>query len=207
MNRKGRMTMRERERVFVDSAANVFSPTSITAARVLLIELGGAAYDVLLPLAGLDIMPNVGRLIESAALVRLRCAGPLSASAVWATLQSGGGPDVHGLLDDHYLDHHRQRIVPAHTDPLRCPTLAEVVTAADREAPAVRLADVPSAAAIWKHKPSDFAELSRGIARTETALRGAVADARRVDRSTDWRLLQVRFAVLDPLLHRLLPKH
>ena len=203
MNRKDHMAMGNRVRALADGADGVFGPDSTIVSRVLLIELGGAADDVLVPLAGSGTMPNVGRLIESAALVRLRHAGPLSASAAWATLQSGCGPDVHGLLDDQYVDHHRQRIVSAHSSPRRCPTLGEVVTAADREAPAVRVVDVASAEAIWTRKPSDFAELSHGIALTEAALRGAVADARRVDQSTDWRLLQVRFAVLDSLLQRL----
>lgn len=174
-----------------------------TVARVVLIELGGATYDVLVPLSESGTMPNLAGLFQSAALARLRVGHPCSQSVAWATLESGGGPEVHGVLDDCYLDHRRRRLLPARTRPPACPTLGQWVTAGDRQPPAVQLADQPGGARIWQRKPSTFAELSSGIARTEAAIRGAAAAAGRIDRSTSWRLLRVRFALFDSLLHRL----
>lgn len=179
------------------------NPHCPIVSRVVLVALGGATYDVLVPLAEGGTMPNLARLLGSAALARLRFQGPCSRSAAWGTLEAGSGPGVHGVFDDCYLDHRRRRLRPGHTRLLPCPTLAELVTAADRQSPAVQLADEPQTRRIWQHKPSTFAELSRGIAQTEAATRRAVAAAGRIDRSAPWRLLQIRFNVLDSLLHRL----
>lgn len=173
------------------------------ACRVMLVELGGAGCDVLVPLAESGVMPNVARLMRSAATARLHSDGPYSPWVTWATLQAGGGLDVHGMLDDRYLDHRRGRILSHHGRTLPCPTLGRLVTLADPQAPAVQLADVSSSAAIGQRKPSDFQQLSHGITRAEVALRGVVAAAEKVDRSIPWRLLQVRFAAPDWLLHHL----
>ena len=183
--------------------------------RVLLVALGGATYDVLVPLATSGTMPNLARLLRSTALARLRSPGPCSESVVWATMLSGGGPRVHGLLDDCYLDHRQRQLLPGHGRTLSCRTLADAVTEAfptarqgdalpgEREAAAVELSDVSAGAPIWQQRPSSLAELSRGIAQTEAAIRSATAEAQKIDQAGRWRLLQIRFASLDPLLHRL----
>lgn len=178
-------------------------PSIAATDRVLLVELGGTSYDVLVPMAASLPMRNLGRLIDSSALVRLRCDAPYNASALWATLETGVGPGVHGILDDYYFDHHRRRIVPSHGRRLPCPTLAESVTAADTQSPARRVIDTPPAAPIWREKPADFEQLADGIARTKAALRHAAGTAEEIDRTSDWRLLEVRFAVFDSLLRRL----
>jgi predicted AlkP superfamily phosphohydrolase/phosphomutase len=173
------------------------------APRVLMIELGGATYEVLVPLAESGTMPNLAGLLRSAALARLSCPGPHGDSVAWATLESGGGPAVHGMLDECYLDHRRLRLLPGQARPLPCQTLGELVTAADPEGPAVQLGDAPRGARIWPRRPSTYAELSRGIALTGAAIRDVAAATGRIDRSGPWRLLQVRLTVLDSLLHRL----
>jgi len=174
-----------------------------TVPRVLMVTLGGATYEVLVPLAESGTMPNLAGLLRSAALARLRLPGPCNESVAWGTLESGGGPGVHGLLDDCYLDHRRRGLLPGHVRPLPCPTLANLVGGAEGEAAAVQLADVPRRVRIWQGRPTTFAELCRGIARTEAAIRGAVAAAVEIDRSRPWRLLDVRLTALDSLLHRL----
>ncbi|MHC4180622.1 MAG: alkaline phosphatase family protein, partial [Planctomycetota bacterium] len=171
--------------------------------RVLLVALGGATYEVLAPLAESGTMPNLARLLQSAALARLRFRAPWCESVAWATMESGGGPGVHGMLDDCYLDHRQRRLLPGHVRPLPCRTLGDLVAAADPEAAAAELCDLPSSARIWNQRPSSYTELSRGIARTEAAIRGAAAEAERIDQSSQWRLLQIRFTAIDSLLHRL----
>ena len=174
---------------------------------VLLVELGGAAANVLVPLAESSVMPNLAGLLQTSALAQLRLDGPCSAPVAWTTLAAGAGPGVHGMLDDLYLDHRTGRILPGRPQATRCDTLAALVAAPDGEPTAVQLADVPCsdgiARPIWRNKPADFERLSQGIARTKAAMRGTVAAARRIDRSTLWRLLEVRFTALDSLLHRL----
>jgi predicted AlkP superfamily phosphohydrolase/phosphomutase len=174
-----------------------------TVSRVLLVALGGATYEVLVPLAESGTMPNLARLLRSAALARLHFQGPLNESVAWATLGSGGGPGVHAMLDDCYLDHRQRRLLPGHTRPLPCRTLGDLVTAADPEAAAVQLADAPGSRRIWQQRPSTLAELSRGIARTKAAIHRAAAAAVQIDQTRRWRLLEVRLTVLDCLLHRL----
>lgn len=170
--------------------------------RVLLVALEGGSYDVLVPLAEAGTMPNFARLLQSSALARLRSPGPQAASAAWATLETGSIPPVHGRLDDCYLDHRRRRILPARCRPVGRPTLVEQVNGADRHAPAIELT-ASVAASVFRDRPSDFAELARGIAQTQCMLRGATAAAARLDRSREWRLLQVRFTPLARLLCRL----
>lgn len=147
-------------------------------ASVLLIELGGASWNVLGPLAEAGVMPHVARLLQTAAFARLNNAPLMSRSSVWATVGEGTGPAGHGILDDDYLDHRRGWIVP-NCEPC------------------------PWDDAIWSRRPADFTELSRRIARTEQAFRQVVQKARDADRSSDWRLLRVRFSAVDGLLHRL----
>ncbi len=147
-------------------------------ASVLLIELGGAGWTVLGPLAEAGVMPHTARLLQTAALARLSDGPPLSRASVWATVGEGVGPAGHGILDDDYLDHRRGRIV-ANCEPR------------------------PQDDAIWSRRPADLAELTRRIARTEQAFRQVVQRARDADRSGDWRVLRVRFSAVDGLLHRL----
>ncbi len=182
---------------------NTLDSNPPTVSRVLLVALGGATYEVLVPLAESGTMPNFSRMLRSAALARLGFGGPCNESVAWGTLESGGGPGVHGKLDDCYLDHHRRRLLPDHSRPFPCRTLADLVTSADPEAGTVRLADLPRRTRIWSRRPSTFAELSRGIARTEAAVRAAAAAAVRIDQSSQWRLMDVRFTAVDSLLHRL----
>jgi predicted AlkP superfamily phosphohydrolase/phosphomutase len=174
-----------------------------TVSRVLMVALGGATYEVLVPLADSGTMPNLAGLLRSAALARLQLRAPCNEAVAWATLESGGGPAVHGLLDDCYLDHRRRGLRPGHVRPLPCRTLREAVCGVEGEAAAVQVTDLPRSVRIWQARPATFAELCRGIARTETAIRGATAAAAQIDRSRQWRLLEVRLTALDSLLHRL----
>jgi len=178
-------------------------PVLPTAARLLLIELSGASYDVLVPLADSGAMPNLARLIHSAALARLHCPGPCNASVARATVATGGGPGVHGLLDDRYVDHQQGRIVPSANRPLDCLSLGDLVAAQSGRSAVLKVADLPAGEVLWKRRPAGFDELGRGIARTETVVRRAVEHALELGRNGNWRLLQLRLDAFDSMLHRL----
>jgi len=171
--------------------------------RVLLIELAGGTGDVLRPLCEAGVMPNLAALLKTSAVGRLHHDAPPGAAAAWATLRWGVGPGRHGVLDEAYLDPRRGVIRPVCRRPLPCRALDEVLTRADSGLPGVRVADVPGDARLWRTRPSSFDELAAGIARTVEAIDRAVAAAKQADRAGPWRLLSVRFGVLDALLHRL----
>jgi len=171
--------------------------------RVLLIELAGGTGDVLRPLCEAGVMPNLGALMCTSAVGRLCHDAPPGAAAAWATLCCGVGPGRHAVLDEAYLDPRRAAIRPACRRPLPCPTLDELLARDDSGPPAVRVADLPGDPRLWQTRPKSFDELAAGIARTVEAIDRAVAAAKRADRAGPWRLLSVRFDLLDPLLHRL----
>jgi len=171
-----------------------------SARRVLLIELAGASSDVLVPMADSAPMPNLARLLESSALVRLENDGPLASATAWATLATGAAATRHGRFDEQFLDHRRGRIVPWGDHPLLLPTPADRIAAADPDAVVAPVDDSAAGPSIWRRRPTGLDELAAGIARTSAAMRGAVARALAVDRAGAWRLLRVRFTVLDGLL-------
>jgi len=171
--------------------------------RVLLIELAGGSADVLRPLCEAGVMPNLAALLRTSAVGRLDHDAPPGAAAAWATLRCGVGPGRHGVLDEAYLDPRRRAIRPVCRRPLPCPALDELVARVDSGPPAVRVADVAGVPRLGQARPEIFDELAAGTARTVEAIDRAVAGAKRADRAGPWRLLSVRFSVLDPLLHRL----
>jgi predicted AlkP superfamily phosphohydrolase/phosphomutase len=171
--------------------------------RVVLIELAGGAVDVLRPLFEAAVMPNLAALLRTSAVGRLCHDAPPGAAAAWATFRCGVGPGRHGVLDEAYLDPRRGVIRPVSRRPLPCPTLDELLARADSGLPAVRVADVPGDPRLWQTRPGSFDELAAGTARTVEAIDRAVAAAKQADRAGPWRLLSVRFGLLDPLLHRL----
>ena len=83
-----------------------------TVSRVLLVALDGASSDLVARLAELPAMPNLAWLVRSASVVRLGAAWPASMAAAWTTLNTGCDPSRHGVIDDHYLDHRRGKILP-----------------------------------------------------------------------------------------------
>lgn len=185
--------------------ATVCRPTALwpTVPRVVLLELDGASYELLVPLAEAGVMPHLAEWMQSAALVRLAPTTPCAEAVLWTTLETGAGPEVHGVLDNCFLDHRRRRVVSSTLREPCSATLADVVTAADPGAGAIRLVDAQPAGAVWRRRPWSLDELSQGIAWIEGHLRRMVEQATRVDALRDWRLLAMRIDLLDPLQHRL----
>lgn len=173
-----------------------------TVPRVLLVELDGASYDLLVPLAEAGVMPRLRDWIRNASLVSLRPVTPCAEAVLWTTLETGAGPEVHGVLDNSYLDHHSRRLFAWSRRPDSCVGLSDAVTAADPRAPAICLADAVCARTIWRRKPSSFKELAQGIAWLQTQLANLVERVARADATGDWRLLSLRFDLLDALGHR-----
>lgn len=101
--------------------------------RVLVVGLDGATYDVLAPLAADGVMPNVAKLLESAALAELRSTQPAITPAAWTTFQTGCDPHEHGIWDFRYLDHDQGQVLLNHSGRIACPTLFHEIAAAGGE--------------------------------------------------------------------------
>lgn len=173
-----------------------------TVPRVLLIELDAASYELLVPLAESGVMPRLRAWMTGASLVCLRPVTPCAEAVMWTTLETGAGPEVHGVLDNSYLDHRRRRLFASSMRPVSCAGMSDAVTAADAQAPAIRLANAESARTIWRRRPGSFDELAEGIAWLEAQLARLVEQAARADATQNWRLLTLRFDLLDALGHR-----
>jgi predicted AlkP superfamily phosphohydrolase/phosphomutase len=173
-----------------------------TVSRVLLVELDGASYDLLVPLAEAGLMPHLAEWMRRASLVDLRPVTPCAEAVLWTTLETGAGPEVHGVLDNSYLDHRCGRLFARLVRPASCAGLSDVVSAADPKAPAICLADAASAGAIWRRRPNSLAELTQGVAWIESQFEQVVERAARADATGDWRLLTLRIDLLDGLANR-----
>lgn len=178
-------------------------PPRSRAERVLLVELDGADYQVLVPMAASGVMPNLASLLQSAALVRLEQHAPWCDSAAWSTLRTGNSPAAHGRLDDYFYDHQRRRLVPAVFQPMGCPTLDEHLTHVDPQIPALRVGDEGPCVSIWARQPETLGELDAGLRRLEAQLQRRLIEAQQADAGSDWRLLTVRIEMLDSITHRL----
>jgi len=178
---------------------------SSVPSRVVLIELAGASYDLLVPLAESKKMPNVARLLQTAELSELRPLRGASAWSAWTTIDTGVETAAHGVLDDYYLDHRRARIVAhrAECNPGGQPTLSERVRQMAGSESVAHVADFPTGQSPWTDKPADLEELTRRAVLVRESLHRVVDHARAIDRRDPWRLLRVRLWTLSCVQYHL----
>ena len=84
--------------VMLRSAQGDNSPTGSGEARVLVIGLDGATFDLLKPLAAKGIMPNLSRFMSSGFQSVLQSTVPPITAAAWTTFITGKNPGKHGIL-------------------------------------------------------------------------------------------------------------
>jgi tetratricopeptide (TPR) repeat protein len=70
-----------------------------TGARVLLVGIDGADWDVIEPLIAAGRLPNLARLRGQGAWARLRSFVPALSPILWTTVATGKSPDRHGIND------------------------------------------------------------------------------------------------------------
>jgi predicted AlkP superfamily phosphohydrolase/phosphomutase len=171
--------------------------------RVLSIGLDGASYGNLIPMAELGVMPHLAELLQSSALVRTHNGDSASPVASWSGLRTGCGPETHEVLDDSYLDHRRQMILPAAPRPLPCPTLVDTLIAADPYGVAVSMLEGQGCHCLRRRNPVRSDEWMQQIARIQESLQQYLGRVYQADAGSDWRLMELRIDVLDAWQQRL----
>ena len=83
-----------------------------TGARLVLIGLDGADWDVIDPLLRAGRMPRLAALIESGTRGRMRSYLPMISPLLWTTMVTGVGPDRHRIADFQAVDLASGRRVP-----------------------------------------------------------------------------------------------
>lgn len=95
--------------------------------RVLVLGLDGATYDALRPLADAGVMPNVARLLKSAAVFELESTAPCITPVAWTTFQTGADPQDHRVWDFRRLATAPARLELNDARQIALPTLLEIV--------------------------------------------------------------------------------
>ena len=108
-------------------------------ARLLVIGLDGATYDLLVPWAESGRMPNLARLMATSARVVVNSTRPYITPVAWTTFQTGCDPHEHGILDYRYLDHRRRRLLLNHAGRIGRPTLFDSISSAGGEVVSLNL--------------------------------------------------------------------
>lgn len=109
------------------------------SARLLVIGLDGATYDLLVPWAESGRMPNLARLIDSSARAVVNSTKPYITPVAWTTFQTGCDPHEHGILDYRYLDHRHRRVLLNHAGRIARPTLFDAVCTSGGEVVSLNL--------------------------------------------------------------------
>lgn len=100
------------------------------SARLLILGLDGATWDVLTPLTAQGVMPNLRRLMQESALLELNSTQPFITPVAWASFQTGCDPHEHGILDYRAFDHRQRQLVLNNTTNLRGEGLLQTISAA-----------------------------------------------------------------------------
>ncbi|MGE0609915.1 MAG: alkaline phosphatase family protein [Pirellulales bacterium] len=109
------------------------------SARVLVVGLDGATYDMLTPLVERGALPNLARFMQSAALAECRSTAPCITPAAWTTFQTGTDVAQHGIVDYRYLDHARGQLALNNATRIGCPTLFQTLAEAGHEVVSLNL--------------------------------------------------------------------
>ncbi len=76
------------------------------AAKVFILSLDGATFDVLHPLVRQGYMPNLGRVMENGPAADLESVIPPVTAPAWTSFMTGQNPNKHGIFDFLRFDIH-----------------------------------------------------------------------------------------------------
>ena len=90
----------------------IFGARGETGARVLLVGIDGADWDLIDPMIAAGELPNLARLKRTGAWGRLRSSVPTLSPLLWTSIATGKTPDRHGINDFLVTDPKTGRRVP-----------------------------------------------------------------------------------------------
>jgi tetratricopeptide (TPR) repeat protein len=97
-------------------------------ARLLIIGLDGADWEILDPLLAQGRLPNLQRLIDGGIRAKLLSISPLLSPVVWTTVATGVEPSRHGILDFLVEDPATGSKQPVTSAQRRVPTVWELLS-------------------------------------------------------------------------------
>jgi tetratricopeptide (TPR) repeat protein len=97
-------------------------------ARLLIIGLDGADWEILDPLLEQGRLPNLQRLIEGGVRAKLLSISPLLSPVIWTTVATGVEPSRHGILDFLVEDPASGSKQPVTSAQRRVPTVWELLS-------------------------------------------------------------------------------
>jgi arylsulfatase A-like enzyme len=68
-------------------------------ARVVLVGLDGASWNVIDPMVAAGDLPNLAAIVREGVTAELETVEPVSSPVVWTSIATGRGPEVHGVTD------------------------------------------------------------------------------------------------------------
>lgn len=171
-----------------------------TVARVLVIGLDGATFDLLTPWAASGAMPNLARLMQTSARSTINSTRPYITPVAWTTFQTGCDPQQHGILDYRYLDHRRRRLLLNHAGRIARPTLFESVSSSGGQVVSLNLPmTYPAAATVGGIVVGglDSPSIDAALAPYPAFAQRLRATGARFDLGTVWRRRPASFAELS----------
>ena len=110
--------------------ATIYGRRVETGARIVLIGIDGADWDVIDALAARGRLPNLARLKAQGAWARLRSNVPTLSPLLWTTVATGKAPDRHGINDFLVIDPRTGRMVPINSTFRRAKAMWNILTEA-----------------------------------------------------------------------------
>ncbi|MFQ5877162.1 MAG: alkaline phosphatase family protein [Acidobacteriota bacterium] len=145
-----------------------------TGARVLLIGLDGADWDIIDPMLARGELPHLGSLKRRGAWGRLRSSVPTLSPLLWTSIATGKTPDRHGINDFLVSDPATGRRVPINSTFRRSKALWNILTEAGLESDFIAWWATWPAEPVLGHLVSDRVAYSTFPVSSLAGRRGAV---------------------------------
>jgi predicted AlkP superfamily phosphohydrolase/phosphomutase len=165
--------------------------------QILLLGVGGLSLGAIRHFVEREVMPNLAELLPGMACGQLRQTFFSHPHAAWTTFFAGCESIEHGVFDEYCFDHERRRLVRTPESSRKFSRLSpdEICIVSDTKKSASKI--------VFHGKPTTFAELEKGLARTTEILRANFDQVRSEYRSGARRVVALKMTVLDSLFLRL----
>jgi tetratricopeptide (TPR) repeat protein/predicted AlkP superfamily phosphohydrolase/phosphomutase len=97
-------------------------------AKILLIGLDGADWDILNPLMEAGKLPNLKKLVENGSTGRLLTVTPMLSPIIWTSIATGKLPEKHGIMDFLAVDERTGKRIPVTSNLRRASALWNILS-------------------------------------------------------------------------------